>query len=176
HSYPEDTTFDEKDGWKRVFVSDLEYKYSNATITQQDRKKAKSKSGTPGLAGQGGVLKDALKSVGKFIPVVITWYTGKDLENPSCWPSGHWTPTDDAFVCALTLRGWWDRPKCFSFIELCYGPSRCIFVRVVDTCAGCQDGSHHVDLTRGAFSHLANLDKGVLGVNMRAATIPSGVW
>jgi len=48
----------------------------------------------------------------------------------------------------------------------------CIFIRVVDTCAGCEKGSHHVDLTKAAFSTLADLDEGVLTVQMRAATEP----
>ena len=60
--------------------------------------------------------------------------------------------------------------------EVCHGTSKCVFVRVVDTCAGCKAGSHHVDLTRGAFSSLASLDVGTLSVNMRIATLPTTNW
>ena len=90
---------------------------------------------------------------------------------------------------ALTLSGWDDQPKCFKFMEresastaptghkqipflVCNGPSKCVFVRKVDTCAGCAPGSHHVDLTKAAFSELASLDKGTLNVQMRQATEP----
>lgn len=137
-------------------------------------------------------------------------YTGNDLKNPSCWSDGSWTPTDESFVCALTLKGWTNRPSCFSFLErkhlllcspdnifnrmigltrafclygsylttiVCNGPSKCIFVRVVDTCAGCAEGSHHVDLTQAAFKKLASLDTGILNVNMRLASLPeSAPW
>ena len=44
---------------------------------------------------------------------------------------------------------------------------------MVDTCAGCSKGSHHVDLTRNAFSTLASLDTGILNVDMRPARLPS---
>lgn len=56
-------------------------------------------------------------------------------------------------------------------ILVCNGKT-CIFIRVVDTCAGCAKGSRHVDLTRAAFSELASLDEGVLTVQMRQATDP----
>ena len=55
---------------------------------------------------------------------------------------------------------------------VCNGPKKCVFVRVVDTCAGCAAGSKHVDLTKAAFSQLADIDKGVLTVQMRQATDP----
>jgi hypothetical protein len=56
---------------------------------------------------------------------------------------------------------------------VCNGPQKCIFVRVVDTCAGCAHGSKHVDLTKSAFSSIAKLDQGRLdNINMREATNP----
>jgi len=57
-------------------------------------------------------------------------------------------------------------------VSVCNGPERCIFVRVVDTCAGCKTDSQHVDLTKAAFRALAPLDDGVLNVQMRKATPP----
>lgn len=53
-----------------------------------------------------------------------------------------------------------------------------MFVRIVDTCAGCAVGSKHVDLTQAAFSSLASLDEGKLwDIKMRMATDPSeDVW
>ncbi|KAG8891520.1 hypothetical protein FRB99_003547 [Tulasnella sp. 403] len=116
---------------------------------------------------------DDLKGVGSPQDVVITWYTGQDLQHPSCWANSNWAPSDESFACALTLEGWTTKPSCFKFLELCNGPDKCIFVRVVDTCAGCQKGSKHVDLTKAAFSQLASLDDGKLTVQMRIATDPT---
>ncbi|KDQ20510.1 hypothetical protein BOTBODRAFT_309857 [Botryobasidium botryosum FD-172 SS1] len=127
-------------------------------------------------AGLLHVLDEAwntLRGIGQPEDVVITWYTGQDLENPSCWANNEWTPTDESFACALTLHGWTqNRPACLSFIELCNGPDKCIFVRVVDTCAGCAEGSKHVDLTKEAFKQLAPLDEGTTTVQMRGASKP----
>lgn len=47
-------------------------------------------------------------------------------------------------------------------------------MRVVDSCAGCAKGSKHVDLTQAAFKELADLDTGLLTVQMRQATDPEG--
>jgi len=55
---------------------------------------------------------------------------------------------------------------------VCNDKKKCVFVRIVDTCAGCAEGSPHVDLTKAAFSNLADLDEGVLTVQMRDATEP----
>ena len=60
----------------------------------------------------------------------------------------------------------------FIVSTVCNGPKKCVFVRKVDTCAGCAPGSKHVDLTKGAFSQLADPDEGVLNVQMRHATDP----
>lgn len=49
-----------------------------------------------------------------------------------------------------------------------------MFVRVVDSCAGCAQGSKHVDLTQAAFKELADLDTGIMSVQMRQATDPDG--
>lgn len=57
-------------------------------------------------------------------------------------------------------------------LAVCNGPKKCVFVRVVDSCAGCAVGSKHVDLTKSAFSQLANLNEGILNVQMRLATEP----
>ena len=56
---------------------------------------------------------------------------------------------------------------------VCNGPKKCVFVRVVDSCAGCDAGSKHVDLTKAAFAQLADLNDGILNVQMRLSTDPS---
>lgn len=56
--------------------------------------------------------------------------------------------------------------------SVCNSPKKCVYARVVDTCAGCAAGSKHVDLTRAAFGELASFDEGTLSVQMRMATEP----
>ncbi|KAF4619270.1 hypothetical protein D9613_005135 [Agrocybe pediades] len=193
HSLGDDYRFDPRDGWQSINVTDLGYKYRrqlqpegysndpardgvSAFENRSTRKKSIPKK--HGLSQAiSGVLKNALqglKGVGKPEQVTITWYTGHDLKNPSCWTDGRWSPTDASFACALTMEGWTTRPKCFKFLELCNTPKKCVFVRVVDTCAGCAPGSKHVDLTRAAFGQLASFDEGVLQVQLRPATEPHG--
>ncbi|KAF8492106.1 hypothetical protein JB92DRAFT_2819135 [Gautieria morchelliformis] len=192
HSYSPGYTFHKRDGWESVPVSDLAYKYTqrnatnDASTTSDSHTKRERRSRTAHRKGRKDVknLSDdisgtinhvynaALKGIGKVEQVTITWYTGKDLKNPSCWKKSVWAPSDDSFACALTLEGWINRPKCFQFLELCSGHNKCIFVRVVDTCAGCAKGSKHVDLTKAAFQSLATLDQGTLQVKMRHATEP----
>ncbi|KAF9452455.1 hypothetical protein P691DRAFT_660930 [Macrolepiota fuliginosa MF-IS2] len=186
HSLGENYMFDARDGWQMINITNLQYKYRrNHTDTRQPND-AHGQEGRPSpKSGSGwdiqGTISRLMKGTGNPTRVVITWwycrYTGHDLENPSCWSNGKWAPTDESFACALTLHGWSDRPQCFQFIELCNGPKKCIFVRVVDSCAGCAQGSKHVDLTKGAFKHLADPEVGRLdGVRMRVATEPLGNW
>jgi len=96
-------------------------------------------------------------------------YTGHDLLNPSCRVSLgrlHGLCSDAGRVDNTTkmLR--------VSLPIVCNGPKKCVFVRVVDSCAGCATGSKHVDMTKGAFSELADESVGVLNVQMRIATQP----
>ena len=59
---------------------------------------------------------------------------------------------------------------------VCNTPQKCVFVRVVDSCAGCAADSKHVDLTKAAFKSLADLEKGLLTVQMREASDPKDGW
>ncbi|KZP12130.1 hypothetical protein FIBSPDRAFT_870621 [Athelia psychrophila] len=191
HSLGETYQFHERDGWQSVNITDMDYKYNKpagTVLEKRGAKKGKSKKhstkpphGSSGDTGLGGAIShilgdvwNGLKAIGEPEPVIITWYTGHDLLNPSCWSNGNWHPTDASFAAALTLDGWATRPKCFKFLELCNSPKKCVFVRVVDTCAGCAAGSKHVDLTRAAFGELASFDEGTLNVQLRAASEPTG--
>ncbi|KAI0750904.1 hypothetical protein C8Q80DRAFT_1268213 [Daedaleopsis nitida] len=140
-----------------------------------EKKVGKTKSATDVLKGLGKIA-NSIKGIGKPEPVTITWYTGHDLLNPSCWSNPTWAPTDQSFAAALTMDGWSTKPRCFKFLELCHSPQKCVFARVVDSCAGCAKGSKHVDLTKAAFSSLADPDQGILTVQMREATDPLHVW
>lgn len=177
-----------RDYGSRYDTSDVSA-YTRATTKSYKKKKKPSHkkvqaSVSSSLAQNlGGVVGDAVEAVAKLLhgygkaePVTITWYTGNDLANPSCWSDSVWAPTDASFAAALTLEGWTSKPQCFKFLELCHTSSSCIFVRVVDTCAGCAKGSKHVDLTRAAFGALANFDLGILTVQMRPATEPEEHW
>ncbi|RPD67062.1 hypothetical protein L226DRAFT_608312 [Lentinus tigrinus ALCF2SS1-7] len=162
--------------------------YDNGTLVARAKKTTRTKAKKKAAKTSGGstaskLLKGGLdkvmssfKGIGKPEPVVITWYTGHDLLNPSCWSNPTWAPTDKSFAAALTLDGWTNKPKCFKFLELCHTPQKCVFVRVVDSCAGCAKGSKHVDLTQSAFKEMADLDVGILQVQMRPATDPSDGW
>lgn len=188
HLQPEEYTFPARDGWMQYQIRDvLDFSASppdktaidepnsesRRTFSDIEPRKSTSKSTKTKTSGKslGGAISGALKGIGDAIGVVITWYTGHDLENPSCWDKSVWTPTDDSHICAVTLNGWTDKPKCFDFLELCAG-KKCVFVRVIDTCAGCAAGSKHVDLSKSAFTALGSLDTGTMNVQMRKATKP----
>ncbi|KIJ70191.1 hypothetical protein HYDPIDRAFT_121714 [Hydnomerulius pinastri MD-312] len=187
HSLGESYQFDPRDGWESVSVTNLHYKYRSpepAHKSVQESTKnstnALKRSQKPQAKGSGknNVIQSftdlfaGLVGMGKPEPVTITWYTGHDLQNPSCWKNTNWAPTDESYVAAVTEDGWATRPKCFKFLELCRPSSNCTFVRVVDTCAGCAKGSKHVDLTQAAFEHLGTLGEGIMTVQMREANEP----
>ncbi|KAF7790900.1 hypothetical protein EIP86_001858 [Pleurotus ostreatoroseus] len=198
HSLGDSYQFDPRDGWEAVNITDLQYKYAREDdelyepdeddtdnveedddqdpdqhehLNALERRTSKNSTKTVKTT-----MIDTIKGVGKSEPVTITWYTGKDLLNPSCWSNPTWAPTDGSFAAALTLEGWTTKPKCFKFLELCNTTKKCVFVRVVDSCAGCATGSKHVDLTQAAFKELSDLDTGLLQVQMREATDPTDGW
>ncbi|KAK0242732.1 hypothetical protein EDD85DRAFT_946891 [Armillaria nabsnona] len=174
HSLGDSYYFHRRDGWSSYNASNISLRTGsgeevNSGVAKRSEKAGKKLGGSKKLKGELDVIGGALK---KIVSAIITWYTGEDLLNPSCWPQPVWTPTDHSFVGAITERGWEGSPKCFDFLELCNGPKKCIFVRVVDTCAGCAPGSKHVDLTKAAFTELASIDQGVLSVDLRPALEP----
>lgn len=181
HSLGNDYEFDPRDGWTTVNITGAQFTPSLGAQPEHGQFVSRDISSytqdyTRDLTGDVEKVVDnvwnGLKAIGDPQSVTITWYTGHDLLNPSCWSQGNWSPSDGSFVAALTLDGWDNRPKCFDFLELCNSPKKCVFVRVVDTCAGCAAGSRHVDLTRAAFGELAAYSEGVLTVQMRSATRP----
>lgn len=106
--------------------------------------------------------------------VRITWYASHDLQNPACG-KGDWNPTNSNHIGAV-MKGWEGGPQCGEFIRLCNEKiERCVRVRIVDECAGCQ--ADHVDLTKSAFKRLAttgSLDEGITtGLTMWYAGKPN---
>ncbi|KAK0206512.1 hypothetical protein DFS33DRAFT_594580 [Desarmillaria ectypa] len=191
HSLGDSYHFRLQDGWMAYNISNFPTRSDsediNSGIVKRSGKAGKKLKGSKKLKGKLGkhefskafsassVIGGTIKKIVNAVQVIITWYTGKDLLNPSCWPQPVWTPTDQSFVSAITEIGWEGRPKCFDFLELCNGPKKCILCRVVDTCAGCAPTSKHVDLTKSAFAALADTDKGLLTVQLRIASEPK-VW
>ncbi|KAG9127679.1 hypothetical protein FRC07_010904 [Ceratobasidium sp. 392] len=159
HAYDSNYGFSSGDGWETVAVTNLPYKYDNVSSARTNPSLRRQRSGVKRGVGNilGGTVSHTLgatwnsvKGAGKSQDVTITWYTGEDLQNPSCWPESDWAPTDASFACALTLEGWTTKPSCFKFLER----------------------SKHVDLTKAAFAELADLDLGILTVQMRMASNP----
>ncbi|KZS97787.1 hypothetical protein SISNIDRAFT_449355 [Sistotremastrum niveocremeum HHB9708] len=173
HSLGPRYSFSESDGWETFTARSMNISRPESASRGTSAEISKRSTNDNVISDAVKAVLKTLQAIGAKIGVTITWYTGHDLENPSCWSKSVWTPTDDSLICAVTLTGWTNKPKCFSFLELCNGPKKCIFVRVVDTCAGCAVGSKHVDLTLAAFTALASPDVGVLQVQMRAATEPT---
>jgi hypothetical protein len=106
HSLEDTYDFSPRDGWHSVNASDLGYKYDNSTIHKRSTRRANTKTvhktdakskpvlSLPKLVSHIlGEVWNALKGIGKQQKVKITWYTGHDLLNPSCWPNTKWAPT-----------------------------------------------------------------------------------
>jgi len=183
HFYGHEHNFPTRDGWEEIAVSDLPSKYDDNPVTSSSVEKRstsehkKHKSGAPSrLDHHPDEPWNGMNSTGTHSEVLITWYSGHDLLNPSCWENSDWAPTDSSMVAALTLHGWKNKPKCKRFVELCNSLKKCIFVRIVDTCAGCAPGSAHVDLTKAAFRQLAPLVVGQTKVHMRLALGSPNKW
>ncbi len=73
-------------------------KTSKKTAVKSAKSTTKKLTGSTTGVLTGGLKKviDTLKGIGKPEPVTITWYTGHDLLNPSCWDNTPWHPS----VCA----------------------------------------------------------------------------
>lgn len=83
----------------------------------------------------------------------ITWYGGHMLDDPYC---GGTRPTDSDLVAATP----WDSPYgCGDKIHFDYWGKQ-VTVTVVDKCDTCS--GTWFDVSKGAFSHLADLDVGEL--------------
>ncbi|KAG0140519.1 hypothetical protein CROQUDRAFT_69275 [Cronartium quercuum f. sp. fusiforme G11] len=121
-------------------------------------------------------VKRGARHVARSMSVVITWYTGHDLLNPSCVRQSSWAPTDSSMVGAVTIQ-WSNKPACGRFVRIRHheNKGKSIVVRIMDSCAGCASGSAHIDLTTGAFKKLYNLDVGLVsGLQAQMVNAPEG--
>lgn len=140
-----------------------------------------------GDGGALGFVRRAVKGAGEMVKkvkrgsswsVVITWYNGNDLKNPSCGNKSKWTPTDKSMIFARTIK-WSGGPNCGDFVLICHktNKKKCVYVREWDTCGGCTPDIPHMDLTTGAFAKLYDLDVGlVTGIVAKKVSQPFTTW
>lgn len=83
----------------------------------------------------------------------ITFYSGKQLNNPAC---GGPRPSRNSMIAAVKEGGAF---SCGDHIRISH-KNKSIKVKVVDYCESCSDKA--VDLTPGAFAKLASLDEGII--------------
>ncbi|KAK0542876.1 hypothetical protein OC844_007700 [Tilletia horrida] len=87
---------------------------------------------------------------------MVTFYWGHQLDNPAC---GGPTPSEYDMVAAVKLSH--GLAKCGDELHV-HWKGRYVSVKVVDDCGSCNENELHVDLPRGVFRKLENLDVGVL--------------
>lgn len=120
-------------------------------------------------------VKRGTRHVARSMRVIITWYNGHDLLNPSCLSNGNsWAPTDSSMVGAVTIA-WSTKPPCGEFVKIRHSnkKNKYVIVRILDSCGGCLAGSAHIDLTTGAFQKLYDLDVGkVYGLQAKIVKAP----
>lgn len=99
------------------------------------------------------------KNAKKDKDVQVTWYASHDLQNPAC--DGNLKPNNGWHIAAVSAN--WKAVKCGDFRQICNhkAHNRCVKVRIIDLCAGCDDYAY--DLTKSAFKILSpssSLDEG----------------
>lgn len=108
HSLGTDYKFHERDGWEAISVSTslsrrslsgTDASNSSLPLLDQTRppslssKRTKKPSLADTLVHTINSAWNGLRGSGHSEQVKITWYTGQDLENPSCWAQPTWAPT-----------------------------------------------------------------------------------
>uniref|UniRef100_A0A1D1YVN6 Putative EG45-like domain containing protein 1 n=1 Tax=Anthurium amnicola TaxID=1678845 RepID=A0A1D1YVN6_9ARAE len=110
----------------------------------------------------------------------ITFYEGADLKNSACYGRNglrvyNAKPSD--FIGAMSMSKF---EMCYQCLEIKNGKSKVktIIVKIIDKCAGCPKNKKNVDLTKGAFSKLANPVDGRVAIMWRPLpNCPSkGAW
>jgi hypothetical protein len=106
HSLGINYTFYEREGWESVNVSspfsrssppgsdtlDASLLLPKAGPRSVASKRTKKPSLADTLVHTINSAWNGLRGYGLAEKVKITWYTGQDLENPSCWPEPTWAP------------------------------------------------------------------------------------
>ncbi|CAO1625189.1 unnamed protein product [Parajaminaea phylloscopi] len=152
------------DGQPMIFTTNEE---EDKAASQPSRRRNKKHGKHHKVAAKGNTFKAVTSSLPTgqekmASNIQVTWYGAHDLLAPSCG-DGSWNPNDNSYIGAVGQ--WPGKPKCGEYVNICNekGKTKCITVRIVDSCAACRD--NHIDLTKGAFSELAGsggLDEGVV--------------
>lgn len=113
HSLGRDYSFHERGGWEPANISNpisfprpltrrsfpgsdttnTSLGLSDAETSSLVSKRTKKPSITDTLVHAINSAWNGLRGSGNSEKVKITWYTGQDLQNPSCWPDPTWAPT-----------------------------------------------------------------------------------
>ena len=106
HSLGTNYTFHEGHGWEPVTVSNPRFPRSLSGSETANTSMSLPEVGLPSFATKRTKpsLADTLvhtinnawnglRGLGTSEKVKITWYTGQDLQNPSCWAEPTWAPT-----------------------------------------------------------------------------------
>lgn len=107
HSLGIDYKFHERDGWEPVTISTSLSRRSlsgtdasNSSLPLPEAgplalasKRTKKPSLADTLVHTINSAWNGLRGSGRSEKVKITWYTGQDLQNPSCWAEPAWAPT-----------------------------------------------------------------------------------
>ena len=105
HSLGNDYTFHEGHGWESATVANPLFPRSLsgsetantslpvAGLPSLATRRAKKPSIADTLVHTINSAWNGLRGLGTSEEVKITWYTGQDLQNPSCWPEPVWAPT-----------------------------------------------------------------------------------
>ncbi|CAG8541969.1 3169_t:CDS:1 [Paraglomus brasilianum] len=115
--------------------------------------------------GQANLMDDTLTK--RAVGAQITYYEGPDLKNSACYGRNglrvyNAKPSD--FIGAMWMNKF---EMCYQCIEIKNGKVKTIVVKIIDKCAGCPKGHKNVDLTKGAFSKLANPIDGRVAIMWR---------
>ncbi|KAN0061555.1 hypothetical protein ACQY0O_006402 [Thecaphora frezii] len=103
---------------------------------------------------QASASPEELKKRNLFKHGKLTWYSGGQLSNPAC---GGPTPGDDEMVVAVKENGGYG--DCGDTVHI-HWKGKVVSAKIRDYCAGCELA--HIDATKGVFSQLDDLEKGVL--------------
>jgi hypothetical protein len=107
HSLGISYEFRERDGWEPINISTSLSRRSLSVASPSNSSLSLPEAGSPSLPlkrTKKPSLADTLvhtinsawnglRGSGHSEKVKITWYTGQDLENPSCWAEPTWAPT-----------------------------------------------------------------------------------
>lgn len=108
HSLGTNYKFHERDGWETINIStSLSRRSELSSLSPSNSSLPLPEAGTPSLASKRtkkpsladtlvhtiNSAWNGLRGSGHSEQVKITWYTGQDLENPSCWAEPTWAPT-----------------------------------------------------------------------------------